>query len=203
MADTALASVHDRSGGDRYHVVVHVDAETLAEDGDGAALEDGPAVAAETGRRLSCDASLVAVSERNGKPLGVGRKTRTVPPTLRRALTARDRGCRFPGCENHRFVDAHHIQHWARGGDTALKNLVLLCRRHHRLVHEGGYSIDDRLRFYDPWGRHIPPVRRPPPGDPDALCRRTSLAAVASGDGDPMDLDLAVDVLLAATGWPT
>lgn len=203
MADTALASTDERSGSDRYQVVVHADADALGGDHDGAALEDGPAIAAETARRLSCDASVVAISERNGKPLRVGRKTRTIPPALRRALTARDRGCRFPGCENHRFVDAHHIQHWARGGDTALENLVLLCRRHHRLVHEGGYSIDDRLRFYDPWGQHIPPVRRSPPGDPDALRKRPPAAGVASGDGDPMDLDLAVDVLLAATGWPT
>src|SRR5262249_7387022 len=141
------------------------------------------------------------ISERNGKPVRTGRKTRTIPSALRRALTVRDRGCRFPGCENHRFVDAHHVQHWARGGKTSLRNLVLLCRRHHRLVHEGGYSIDDRLRFYDPWGHRIPSVGRPPPGDSDALCKDGSVAAVASGDGDPMDLGLAVDAFIDATGW--
>jgi hypothetical protein len=119
-------------------------------------------------------------------------------------LRARDRGCRFPGCENHRFVDAHHVRHWARGGETTLVNLVLLCRRHHRLVHEGGYGIDDRMRFYDPWGRPIPPVRRPPPGDADELIRHDHASAIdsstcASGDGEPMDLDEAVDALLSAT----
>jgi hypothetical protein len=185
-------------------VVVHVDAGALANDeAAGCVLDDGPALATETARRLACDASVVAVSERNGKTLRVGRKTRTIPPAVRRALSGRDRGCRFPGCENHRFVDAHHIRHWARGGQTRLDNLVLLCRRHHRLVHEGGYVIDDRLRFYDPWGRHIPPVRRPPPGDADELQRHNSAAigpsTCASGDGDPMDLDLAVDALLNAT----
>jgi hypothetical protein len=100
VADAALASTGERTGGDRYQVVVQVDAD------GGCLLDDGPAIAPETARRLACDASLVG---RNG------RKTRTIAPALRRALRARDRGCRFPGCENHRFVDGHHIRHWARG----------------------------------------------------------------------------------------
>jgi HNH endonuclease len=130
----------------------------------------------------------------------VGRNTRTIPPALRRALNARDRGCRFPGCENRRFVDAHHIQHWAHGGDTTLTNLVLLCRRHHRFVHESGYKVDDRMRFYDPWGQEIPLVRRPPPGSARMLrCESIGPETCASGDGDPMDLVLAVDSLLRAT----
>jgi Domain of unknown function (DUF222)/HNH endonuclease len=200
MADVALVSAHDRSGGDRYQVLVHVDAEALAEDdADSAALDNGPRSPAETARRLACDASVVAMTERSGKPLRAGRKTRTIPPPLRRALTSRDRGCRFPGCENHRFVDAHHIRHWARGGETSLGNLVLLCRRHHRLLHEGGYSIDDRLRFHDRWGQHI----RTQPGDPETLCKYTSAGPVAGGDGDPMDLDLAVDAFVAAIDWPS
>jgi hypothetical protein len=202
MADLALGSAQDRSGGDRYQVVVHADVEELARDGgESAALDDGPAVAAETARRIACDAAVITVSERNGKPLRVGRKTRTIPPPLRRALTARDRGCRFPGCENHRFVDAHHIQHWARGGETAVANLVLLCRRHHRLVHEGGFSVDDRLRFYDPWGRQIAAVGRPPPGDPDVIRTQIPASTVGSGDGDPMDLGMAVEAFIDATAW--
>ena len=204
VADASLSSTQDRSSGDRYHVVVHVDAGALANDeAAGCVLDDGPAIATETARRLACDASVVGVSERNGRTLRVGRKTRTIGPALRRALSARDRGCRFPGCENHRFVDAHHIHHWARGGQTRLDNLVLLCRRHHRLVHEGGYAVDDLMRFYAPWGRVIPPVRRPPPSDGDELQRYNSTAigprTCASGDGDPMDLELAVDALLHAT----
>jgi hypothetical protein len=137
----------------------------------------------------------------------VGRKTRARPPARRRALRARDRGCRFPGCENHRFVDAHHMRHWARGGETTLANLVLLCRRHHRLVHEGGYGIDERMRFYDPWGRRIPSVWRCPRGDAEQLLRNDPGAAIgpstcASGTGEPMDVELAVEALLSATGAP-
>ena len=208
VADASLVSAPHRSSADRYQVIVHVDADALTHDGEGgSALDDGPAIAAETARRVACDASVVGISHRNGRTLRVGRKTRTIPPALRRALDARDRGCRFPGCQNHRFVDAHHIRHWARGGETTLENLVLLCRHHHRLVHEGGYGIDDHGRFYDPGGRRIPQVWRAPPGDSDELRRHSTAAAIgpstcAGGAGDPMDLDIAVDVLLSATGVP-
>ncbi len=87
---------------------------------------------------LACDCSVVAVIENDrGEPLNVGRKTRSIPPALRRALNARDRGCRFPGCTHTRYVDAHHVRHWAHGGETKASNLVTLCRFHHRKVHEG------------------------------------------------------------------
>jgi hypothetical protein len=191
LADAALAQESHRSGGERYHVVVHIDEAALAGNGDGGcALEEGPAIAPETARRLACDASLVRIGERGGKPLSVGRKTRTIPPALRRALSARDRGCRFPGCENHRFVDAHHLRHWAKGGETALRNLVLLCRRHHRFVHEGGYRVDERMRFYDPRGRPTPSVSRPPPGSANQLLELNHGAigpqTCESGTGDRM-----------------
>jgi len=78
---------------------------------------------------------------------------------MRRALRHRDGGCRFPGCTNTRFSDAHHIEHWGEGGETSLENLVELCRRHHRFVHEYGYAIrreDDAIRFVDPAGHKIP-----------------------------------------------
>jgi len=77
---------------------------------------------------------------RTGTILSVGRKTRTVPPALRRALDYRDRGCRFPGC-GRRYTDAHHVRHWADGGETSLSNTLLLCRHHHRLVHEGSWQV--------------------------------------------------------------
>ena len=94
-------------------------------------------MAVETARRLACDASVVSVVENaQGEPLNIGRKSRTIPPAIRRALNARDRGGRFPGCSNTRYVDAHHVQHWARGGETKLSNLALLCGFHHRQVHE-------------------------------------------------------------------
>lgn len=108
--------------------------------------------------------------------LDVGRKRRLAPASLRRALEARDRGCRFPGCGS-RFTDAHHIRHWADGGETKLSNLVLLCRRHHRRVHEDGWRVcSDRtgseIVFFTPSGKALaaaPPLlprrRSPSPGD--------------------------------------
>jgi hypothetical protein len=188
-------------------VVVHVDEAALAGTGEGGCeLAEGPAIAQETARRLACDSALVQVRECGDKTLSVGRKTRSVSPALRRALRRRDRGCRFPGCENRRFVDAHHVRHWSRGGETRLDNLVLLCRRHHRLVHEGGYSVDrlsgDGLRFRTPSGGPIPDAPRPPPGRLDRLLEGDRLLEIdaytyESGAGDRMDLDLAVEALLA------
>jgi hypothetical protein len=206
LADMALASGRGRSGGERYQVVVHVDADALTTDAGegGCALDDGPAIAPETGRRLCCDASVVGLSEQNRRAVRISRKTRTIPPALQRALRARDRGCRFPGCENRRFVDGHHVHHWARGGETNLDNLLLLCRRHHRLVHEGGYAVDQHMRFYDPWGRRIPRVPHPPRGDPTELLHHDHAVAIgpdtcAGGEGEEMDLELAVDALLEIT----
>jgi len=151
------------SGGDRYLVHLHTDIKTLSEEGTGAEaeLEQIGRVPAETSRRLACDAGVVHWLENtDGETLNVGRKTRTIPPALRRALNKRDGGCRFPGCTCRRFVDAHHIHHWADGGETSLRNLVLLCRRHHRLVHEAGFGIrktvGGNISFSDPAGKDIP-----------------------------------------------
>ena len=85
------------------------------EEGIDCEIEDGPAIAAETARRLACDASVIAIVENEkGEPLSVGRKTRSIPPALQRALNSRDKGCRFPGCTHKKYTDAHHIQHWAQ-----------------------------------------------------------------------------------------
>ena len=121
---------------DAYQVLVHVDAKALAgEDG----RSDLPV---ETVRRLSCDGSVVTLEvDGKGEPLNIGRKRRTITPAIRRALHARDRHCRFPGCTHWRYVEAHHVTHWGRGGETKLEELVLLCTRHHRLLHEGGYEM--------------------------------------------------------------
>jgi hypothetical protein len=132
---------------DRYQLVVHASAEALPEfgeidAGDPPQIENGPVLATESVRRIACDASLVRILETGaGEPLDVGRKTRVIPPAIHRALKRRDRGCRFPNCTNARFVDGHHLTHWADGGATCLDNLVLLCRHHHRLLHEGGYYV--------------------------------------------------------------
>jgi hypothetical protein len=147
------------SRAERYQVVLHVEPETLRADGEGgrSELEDGTRVSAETSQRISCDAGLVEIRhDAEGSILDVGRRTRTIPPSIRRALDARDRGCRFPGCGS-RFAEGHHIRHWAEGGETKLDNLILLCRYHHRLVHEGGWTVewsgDGGPSFLDPIGK--------------------------------------------------
>ena len=90
----------------------------------------------------------------DGEPLSIGRRSRSIPPSMQRALRRRDGGCRFPGCTNTRFVDGHHIKHWADGGETSLSNLIVLCRHHHHLVHEGGFSCatssDGAVYFSNP-----------------------------------------------------
>jgi hypothetical protein len=181
MADTLLASgPAARRGGDRYQVVVHVEAGTLSGDSDEGVceLDRGPGLHPETARRLACDASVVRILERDGRPLSVGRKSRTVPPALMRALQSRDGGCRFPGCCERRFVDAHHIEHWARGGPTNLSNLVQLCRYHHRLLHEGGYRIERTprggLAFYGSDGRRVRDRPVLGHGDPREPARRNA-----------------------------
>jgi 5-methylcytosine-specific restriction endonuclease McrA len=141
LAETALHQGLDPGApGERYQVVVHVDAGTLAEtDQTGQSLlEDGTHVSAETSQRLSCDANRTWMRHGvEGQVVEAGARTRTIPPALRRALQHRDRGCRFPGC-GVRIGQGHHIRHWAHGGPTTLSNLVILCRRHHRAVHEEG-----------------------------------------------------------------
>jgi hypothetical protein len=150
LAESGVAARGSRAtGGDSTQVVIHVDADALrdGEAGDDASpgrceLEGGPGIHTHTARRLACDAGVVTMLERDGEPLSVGRKTRTIPPAVRRALRARDGGCRFPGCTADRFIDAHHIKHWADGGATELGNLIHLCRRHHRLLHEGAVRLE-------------------------------------------------------------
>src|SRR5216684_9267423 len=168
VAETALHhGIDPGAPGERYQVVVHVDAPVLADpDAPGqSVLEDGTHVPAETSRRLACDATRVVMRhDADGHVAEVGARTRTIPPALRRALQHRDRGCRFPGCARA-FGQGHHIRHWAHGGPTTLSNLALLCRRHHRAVHEEGYQLerqaDGALRFRRPDGRPLPQV--PPP----------------------------------------
>ena len=162
MAEAYSARSGTVHNGDNYLVHIHTDMETLKADGTGAEseMDDCCKVSAETSRRLSCDAGVVHwLDNKQGETLSVGRKTRTIPPAIRRALKHRDHGCRFPGCTCSRFVDAHHIRHWADGGETSLNNLVQLCRRHHRLVHEEGFGIhtqlDGQVRFTDPQGHYL------------------------------------------------
>ncbi len=136
MKDRESALRKATSAADHYQVVVHVDESALR---GGIGRSDLPI---ETVKRLCCDGSVISIVENeHGAPLDVGRKQRTVPTALKRALWSRDRGCSFPGCRHARYVDAHHIHHWAEGGDTSLENLTLLCTHHHTLLHEGGFTI--------------------------------------------------------------
>lgn len=167
-----------------------------------------PVISPETARRLACDAACVTSIERDGLPVSVGRKRRTVPPTLRRVLEARDTSsCRWPGCTRRRHLQAHHRTHWARGGETSLENLVLLCFHHHRLVHEGGYTIEDiedgALRFRNRYGVLCPNVpRSPPTGCADQLIAQNETSGLTidsktnrNGEGGRMDLPYAVDAI--------
>ena len=266
VAECALSGGLDQgSAGDRYQVVVHVDATTLAEEVDvsagtpsahaetgrpggggdkpfragnsrqmrrsprecrgpnrpaaaavvrrgQAALEEagGIHVSAATAQRLACDAAAVGMRHgQNGQVLDVGRKKRTISPALRRALAVRDRQCRFPGCQARR-CDAHHIRHWAHGGATALDNLVLLCRRHHRAVHEEGFRVTldvmGSVQFVRPDGRTLPtaptaPDRTGAPLGPTA--RRLAAAGIdINGNtstpawrGERLDLKWAIGIL--------
>jgi 5-methylcytosine-specific restriction endonuclease McrA len=222
LAETALHHELDPGApGERYQVVVHVDAEVLAnpEAPGQSRLEGGGRVPAGTSQRLACDASRVVMRhDEDGRLLEVGARTRTIPPALRRALQHRDRGCRFPGC-GVRFGQGHHIRHWAQGGQTTLSNLTMLCRRHHRAVHEEGYQVErepnGELRFQRPDGHPLPDV--PPPAavatDPVQVLYARNEAeglhlhahtATPGWRGERLNVAYAIDVLhpLAAGPFP-
>jgi 5-methylcytosine-specific restriction endonuclease McrA len=168
VAETALhRGMEPGAPGEHYQVVVHVDAGVLADaDAPGqSVLERGARVPAGTSQRLACDASRVVMRhDADGRITEVGARTRTIPPALRRALQHRDKGCRFPGC-GLPFGQGHHIKHWAHGGPTKLSNLAMLCRRHHRAVHEEGFQVErlanGELCFRGPDGRVLRDVPAP------------------------------------------
>jgi Domain of unknown function (DUF222) len=200
VAERALAcDASQASSSDRFQVVVHVDAEVLVDPAaDGRChLEDGPGLAPETARRLACDASVSVMHHGPDGKLTAGRKTRAISTPLRRALKARDgTRCAFPGCPC-RGRDAHHVRAWAEGGPTVLQNIESLCRRHHVLVHEGGYRIESmpggRFRFLRPDGREVPAAPATGPVVPES----DPVSALAT-DWLPPDLSITPD-----TGRPT
>jgi hypothetical protein len=213
LAETALHhGVDPGAAGERYQVVVHIDAPVLADsEAPGqSVLDGGTHVSAETSRRLACDATRVVMRhDPDGRIVEVGSRTRTIPPALRRALHHRDGGCRFPGC-GVRFGQGHHIRHWAQGGPTTLSNLALLCRHHHRAVHEEGFQVerqpDGELRFLRPDGRLLADIPAPPalPADPVAKLRARNEAAGVRPNartarpgwqGERLDVGWAIDVL--------
>jgi len=213
VTETALhRGMEPGAPGERYQVVVHVDAAVLANaDAPGqSVLEGGARVPAGTSQRLACDASRVVMRhDADGRITEVGARTRTIPPALRRALQHRDKGCRFPGC-GLPFGQGHHIRHWAQGGPTKLSNLAMLCRRHHRAVHEEGFQVERRadgeLCFLRPDGRALPdvPVPAEVPANPGEAVRAqndgrgvhiNAQTSTPTWQGERLDVGYAISVL--------
>ncbi len=169
MVNGYLASDNGgEASNDNYLVTVHVSQSALAGNDGRSALP------LESVKRLCCDSQAVVITEDdNGEPLSIGRKSRIIPKAIARAVRARDRNCcRFPGCRNRRFLHCHHVEHWSNGGETSLDNLMLLCTKHHTLVHEGGFRIDkdfqDRWFFVRPDGIAVPDSGYHPRDVPEA-----------------------------------
>jgi hypothetical protein len=191
--------------------MIHVDSAVLADESeDGLCeLETGDGISSETCRRLACDAPHVTAAEdEQGNLLNMGRKARKISTPLWRALASRDGVCRFPGCNRTRHLQAHHIEHWGKGGETSMENICLVCKAHHWAVHEGGIQVQGRaphgLVFRWPEGKVIPacPERFPINGEAGETLkeanRRYGLVLSAQTvesfwDGEVMDLHMAVD----------
>src|SRR5712691_5225778 len=145
--------------GPRPHLVIRASLDTLlaAPGAPAGELEAGGSVPAETVRRLACDAALTRITARGELEAEISHASRSIPPSTRRAVEARDRACVAGRCDRPpQWTDCHHLQHWTQGGPTILPNLVLLCRRHHRMVHEGGWGL--RRGEHGRWGL-VPPVK--------------------------------------------
>jgi hypothetical protein len=163
IVDVARAYLEHRPRtlGSGYELVVITTPEQLehGREGVGGHLRDGTPVPLHVARMLACDGKRIdVVMGKDGELLDVGRTTRSIPSAIGRALWLRDGGCRVPGCGCKTHLQGHHIEWWTEGG-VKLSNLVLLCRRHHRLIHEGKLSIEvraNRLLFLDDKGRVIP-----------------------------------------------
>ncbi|MGH2774336.1 MAG: DUF222 domain-containing protein [Actinomycetota bacterium] len=199
LVELAGTSIADDADPDRATIVVHVEADALLGDEGAAALEGGCELAPETVRRLACEASLQTVVSHKGKSIGVGRKSRTPPPWLRRLVVKRDGCCRFPGCERRRHLHTHHIRHWTlHKGPTELDNLLMLCTHHHRLVHEGGWDIrgkpDGEIVLIRPDGRDYGPER---PRLRDDIRERILGPSRRSASGVPSAMELCLDAASA------
>ena len=195
LADGAVALADGRLGGGGgrppVEVVLHVEAESLE-----GSTEAGDGISAEVCERLLCDCGVVPMLEERGKTIDVGRKTRTIPTALRRALATRDERCRFPGCVNRRWLDGHHVVHWIKGGETSLANTMLLCRRHHRYLHEYGFTTDGEV-FRDAEGKVIAPQGERPRWAGDWRVAGVSAESNQPGwDGERVNYELCVDAVV-------
>ena len=194
---------------DAYQVFVHVNANDAHPDNriNGAHTtytDDRRCIAPHVARQLACDASRRTVLENErGEVLNIGRRSRIVPWHIAHALRIRDGGCRFPGCNQHRWTDAHHIHHWADGGGTSLENLVTLCRYHHRELHRDEYRIergaDGELIFMDAQQRAIPPAIHPQFGDEPGSGGAAGTTDTPNAPGATDTPDVTSDVTADAT----
>lgn len=222
MAEQALNSHPEGpkplSNPEKFQIMVHLEP-GQSNEFYSCSLESGALqfpLSSATARRLACDATLVPMlQDGEGNVLNVGRKTRTVPPAMRRALRLRDQGCRFPGCTQTRYVDAHHVHHWCDGGETSLDNLITLCRYHHRLLHQEAYEIgkvaNGDFVFRKPGGEQLPralPLQFENAEDAwetTAIERKHETLGLAINantaqtlwQGEECDYDLAVEALIA------
>ena len=215
-------------GSERCQIVLHVDINTLRRQGQATCdanqhchLDDKQWISPKTARRLACDASLITVLENEqGHVLNIGRRARTVPASIKRALAVRDKTCVFPGCCESRYLDSHHIKHWADGGETSLANLATMCRYHHRLLHKGAFAMrvesscelpaGSRLVFSTPSGKEIetsffpqfPALAAAHGEEPlrDAAPTVNSHTCVPHWAGEHCDYGMAVDALLKRDG---
>jgi Domain of unknown function (DUF222)/HNH endonuclease len=217
VAERALAGMDRAERGEPCQVVLHVDAAVLSgqqAEGGRCHVEEGPSLAAESVRRLCCDAPTVTMTEdERGQPLDVGRKTRRVSAALFRALRSRDQTCQFPGCERTGNLTPHHISHWASGGATNRDNLCMLCPACHWRVHEGGFEVrgqaPDALTFFTPAGIELQARPSPAPqlpADPVAALKALHVAEgleikpetnIIWWQGERWDLSWAVESLLS------
>jgi hypothetical protein len=206
MAESLLQhKTSDSCSADRYQVIVHVDAETLMQQRypkpsfkPDCTIEKQIALPIETARRLSCCSKLVVALRDGSDVLSVGRSTRAVPPAIQRALQIRDGVCQFPGCACQHHLDAHHIEHWADGGETSLDNLIQLCHAHHKLMHEGGFSVArvaGKLVFKKPDGSDLSPSPRLKASD---RLLPLQAADIWQWCGDSMDYSTAMSGLARA-----
>jgi hypothetical protein len=169
-------------------LVVHVPLETLVDDAVeptelAAELERDGLIDCETVQRLACDATIaIAIDDDAGHTMYEGRARRVPTDAQRREVMRRDRHCRFPGCTNVTFTNAHHIVPWEPGGKTDLDNLALMCLHHHHVVHSTGWtmsgSANEELQFFGPSGR--PMTSRPSP----AWTRATAARRLGSAEFD-------------------
>lgn len=162
ISERSLDAVESSARRDRFRTWIHLDANTTS-----AATTAGWPIPPSVRDQLLCDGVVQPVWEREGVPFNVGRSQRIVPDRTRRIIERRDQGCRVPGCTNGRYLDIHHIIHWLQGGPTDTWNLLCLCRKHHRLHHQGLLGISGNadeasgVTFTDHLGRPIAACGRP------------------------------------------